>query len=438
MARPTALLLVVGLTEPVLTAAPRMSALGRPRRVTPSLPAVTCPVQASMLTGLPLEGHGIVANGWYDRELCEILFWKQSNRLVQGEKVWEAARRRDPALTCANLFWWFNMYSSVDISVTPRPIYKADGTKRPDIYTHPAQLRDELQRELGQFPLHAFWGPLAGLPSSRWIARAAQRVYERFRPTLNLVYLPHLDYALQRTGELQPALSEIDSVVGELSAFYASQGVRVLLVSEYGIEPVHRSVPLNLVLRRAGWLAVRTEEGRELLDPGASRAFAVCDHQVAQVYVREGVDEVRARLEETEGLEQVLAGSVHPRSGELVAVAAPGHWFSYRYWEQECRAPDFARTVEIHRKPGFDPLELHFEPSLRFPRLTLAGKLLALKLGLRTLLDVIALDESLVRGSHGRSPAPAYAPVLVTPEGGPPLEAREVYQVVLDSLFPEE
>ncbi|MCE7869546.1 alkaline phosphatase family protein [bacterium CPR1] len=436
MARPTALLLVVGLTEPLLAAAPRMSALGKARRVTPCLPAVTCPVQATMLTGLSPEDHGIVANGWYDRELCEILFWKQSNRLVQGEKVWEVARRRDPAVTCANLFWWFNMYSSVDVSVTPRPIYKADGTKRPDIYTYPPGLRDELQRELGQFPLHAFWGPLAGLASSRWIARAARRVYERYRPTLSLVYLPHLDYALQRTGDLQPALSEIDTVVGELSAFYASQGVRVLLVSEYGIEPVQRSVPLNLLLRRSGWLTVRNELGHELLDAGASRAFAVCDHQVAQVYVRDGVNEVRARLEQTEGVERVQSGGSNPRSGELVVVAAPGYWFSYRYWEEERRAPDFARTVEIHRKPGFDPLELHFEPALRFPRLTLARKMLARKLGLRNLLDVVALDESLVRGSHGRPPAPAYAPVLITPEGGPPLEARGVFQVLLDSLFP--
>lgn len=442
MARRTAVLLVVGLTEALLAAAPRMGAYARKgtlRTVEPCLPAVTCSVQACMLTGQGPESHGIVANGWYDRDLAEIQFWKQSNRLVQAEKVWETARRRQPGLTCAKLFWWYNMYSSADLSVTPRPIYRADGTKRPDLYTHPASLRDLLQSELGTFPLHAFWGPLAGIASSRWIAGAARRVEELHRPDLSLVYLPHLDYALQRTFEVQPALGEIDQVVGELLDFYAERDVRVLLVSEYGIEPVEQAVPLNLVLRRAGLAQVRRELGRELLDPGASRAFAVPDHQVAQVYVQDEVDRVRTLLEGTEGVERVLPG-VHSRSGELVAVAAPGCWFSYRYWEEERRAPDFARTVEIHRKPGFDPLELHFDPRLRFPRLTLAAKFLARKLGLRNLLDVVALDERLVRGSHGRPPAPAYAPVLVTPDTNistAGIDCRKVHWIILESLFPE-
>ena len=98
------------------------------------LPAVTCTAQATFLTGTLPREHGIVGNGWYFRDLAQVMFWRQSNQLVPGEKVWETARRRDPACTCAKMFWWFNMYSTADWSVTPRPIYPADGRKIPDIY----------------------------------------------------------------------------------------------------------------------------------------------------------------------------------------------------------------------------------------------------------------------------------------------------------------
>ena len=279
----TALINVVGLTRSLIgTWSPHLAALAERmpvREIVPPLPAVTCTVQASMLTGRSPDGHGIVANGWYDRESAEIRFWKQSNRLVAGEKVWETARQRDPSVTCAQLFWWFNMYSSADWSVTPRPIYKADGRKLPDCYSHPASLRDELQAELGTFPLFRFWGPASGIESSRWIADAALHVDRAHAPTLSFVYLPHLDYGLQQLGPDDPAIREhvtaIDGVVGDLVAHYDEQGVRVVVLSEYGIEPVNRPVHLNRVLREEGLLAVRVEEGQEQLDAGASRAFAV-------------------------------------------------------------------------------------------------------------------------------------------------------------------
>src|SRR5712691_5904526 len=210
--RRTLVLNVVGLTVDLLgESTPHLSALARRgglRRLEPVLPAVTCPVQATFTTGLLPRDHGCVANGWYFRDLSEVAFWRQANRLVTGEKVWETAQRRDPAFTCAKLFWWFNMYSSATYSVTPRPMYPADGRKIPDIYTDPPGLRDELTTRFGVFPLFNFWGPAAHIASSRWIANCARHVYDERRPTLTLVYLPHLDYGLQRLGPRRPDIDD--------------------------------------------------------------------------------------------------------------------------------------------------------------------------------------------------------------------------------------
>ena len=456
MAQSTAVLLVVGLSEGLLRHAPRMRASaekGRLRRLRPVLPAVTSSVQSSMLTGLLPGQHGVVGNGWYNRELADIQFWKQSNRLVQGEKVWETARRRDPSLTCANLCWWFNMYSSADYSVTPRPIYKADGRKIPDCYSEPPELRDELQERLGIFPLFQFWGPGASIRSSEWIADASMFVHRRHHPTLTLVYLPHLDYALQKLGPghagIPSEVAEIDRVVGRLLDYFAGEGVRVLIVSEYGIEEVDDAVPINRVLREEGAVRVREELGLELLDPGASRAFAVADHQVAHVYVRDPADVKRIAdiCRQTPGVDQVLgreaqaqAGLAHQRSGELLLVADSRHWFSYDYWLDDDKASDFARTVDIHRKPGYDPLELFVDPAIRFPKLAIGWRLLKRKAGLRTLLDVIPLDASLVRGSHGRVDQRDQAkPILITQEDSSDrpeeIPVTEVRDVILEQLF---
>jgi predicted AlkP superfamily pyrophosphatase or phosphodiesterase len=418
------------------------------RRVRPVLPAVTCTAQSTYLTGLPPAGHGAVANGWFDRTLAEHHFWKQSNHLVTGEKLWETARRARPGFTCAKLFWWYNMYSSADWSITPRPMYLADGRKVFDVTSHPLSIRDAIRGDLGPFPFPAFWGPAAGIASSAWIARSAEWIEERHRPDLSLVYLPHLDYDLQRFGPDDPraatAAGQIDAVVGGLLDFFAARGVRVLLLSEYGITRVRRAIPLNRVLRGEGWLTLKDELGRELLDGGASRAFALTDHQVAHVYVRDPAlrPAVRARLEATPGVARVLgdeelraAGLDHPRSGDLVAFADEDAWFSYYHWEDDRRAPDFARCVDIHRKYGYDPVELFLDPALRAPRLTVAAKLLRRKLGFRGLLDVIPLDASLVGGSHGTCPADsADWPVLIGAGGAAgdsPLAATEVHPRLL-------
>jgi predicted AlkP superfamily pyrophosphatase or phosphodiesterase len=433
-----AVLNVVGLSPSVFARrkCPRLQAFaqrsGGIRTLTTDLPAVTCSVQASMLTGRRPGDHGIVGNGWFDRDLQEVHFWKQSNRLVQGPLVWDTLRERAraagrPQPTVANSFWWFNMGSGVDVAVTPRPQYRADGRKVPDCWTHPAGLRDELQRELGPFPLFRFWGPGASIESTDWIAQAAMRVEDRCQPALQLVYLPHLDYCLQKFGpgdaRVDAEIREVDRVFGVLEDFLRERGVHLVALSEYGIAPVDRAEFPNRLLREAGLLAVRDEDGRELLDPFESRAFAVCDHQVAHVYVRNAhdIDAARAVLTGVPGIGDVLdadaqraLGIHHARSGELLAVSAPGAWLAYPWWTDDARAPDYARTVDIHRKPGYDPLELFMDPAIRAPSAYVAAQLAKRKLGFRALLETVPLDASLVKGSHGRMERGSpYAPVLL-------------------------
>jgi predicted AlkP superfamily pyrophosphatase or phosphodiesterase len=454
--RRTLVLDVVGLTPALLAHAPNLRALaaaGGLRPLTTVLPAVTTTVQSTFVTGLLPRDHGIVGNGWYFRDLAEVWLWRQSNRLVQGEKLWETAKRRDPSFTCAKLFWWYNMYATADYTVTPRPMYPADGRKLPDIYTQPAGLRDELQRELGSFPLFRFWGPTADIESTRWIARSALRVLERERPTLTLVYLPHLDYSLQRLGPSHPSIAAevaaVDALCGELIEAARRAGAAVVVLSEYGITEVSRPVHVNRALRRAGWLAVREELGREQLDAGASQAFAVADHQVAHVYVArpELVPEVAALLRELPGVERVLdahgkreAGLDHPRSGELIAVSDAKSWFTYYHFLDDERAPDYARTVDIHRKPGYDPAELFIDPQLRAAKLRIGLRLAQKMLGMRYLMDVIPLDATLVRGSHGRPTDRAEdGPLLITSEPGLLREghvaATEVRDLLLAHVF---
>lgn len=452
----TLVLNVVGLTPALLPHAPNLRKLaeqGAMRALSTVMPAVTTTVQATMLTGSLPSRHGIVANGWYFRDLAEVMFWRQSNALVQGEKVWEAARKRDPAFTCAKLFWWYNMYASADIAVTPRPMYTADGRKLPDIHTRPAELRDELQAALGAFPLFRFWGPAADIVSSRWIAQSALRILQRHKPTLTLVYLPHLDYNLQRLGPHHPAIAsdvaQIDEVCGELIDAARRADAHVVALSEYGIAEVSNPVHINRALRNAGWLQVRREGGLEQLDAGASAAFAVADHQIAHVYVSrpELVGEVARALRALPGVERVLdadgkreCGLDHPRSGELVAIACADSWFTYYHFLDDALAPDYARTVDIHRKPGYDPAELFIDPALKLPRLRIAGRLLQKKLGMRYLMDVIPLDAALVKGSHGRPADRAEdGPLFITtaPEllGSGPVAAVEVKSLLLAHVF---
>ncbi|MEQ8811781.1 MAG: alkaline phosphatase family protein, partial [Imperialibacter sp.] len=377
--------------------------------IVPMLPAVTTSVQSTYVTGKWPTETGIVGNGWYDHQESEVKFWKQSNKLVAGEKIWEKAKKVDPSFTCSKMFWWYNMYSSADYSITPRPQYLADGRKMPDCYTQPAGLRDELQKELGQFPLFQFWGPGANIKSTQWIADASIFTDRRYDPTLTLIYLPHLDYCLQKFGPdfelVGKELTEIDQVVKGLVDYYTKKKASIILLSEYGISPVSRPVHFNRLLRKKGLLSIREERGLELLDAGASKAFAVADHQVAHIYVNDpsAMEEVKRLAEATQGVSLVLDKAQqkkhhisHERSGDLVLIADEHSWFTYYFWQDDAKAPDYARAVDIHKKPGYDPVEMFMSSKLR------AGyKLLRKKMGFRYVMDVIPLDANLIRGSHG-------------------------------------
>jgi predicted AlkP superfamily pyrophosphatase or phosphodiesterase len=415
-------------------------------------PAVTCTVQSTYLTGkMPCE-HGIVGNGWYFRDLGEVWFWRQSNQLVQSEKIWHVAKQRNPSFTCSNNFWWYNMVTDADWSVTPRPIYCADGRKLPDCYSSPPELRDKFNRQFGQFPLFQFWGPGTSIVSSEWIGKAAMAVEEMFQPTLNLVYLPHLDYVLQRKGpkdDLGKDLSEIDSLCGRLIDFFRERNCRVVVLSEYGITEMKRAIHPNRILRREGFIGLKVDLGREYLDPGQCRAFSVSDHQIAHIYIKDRADipSVKRLFEKVPGVEHVLDeegkkayGLDHERSGELILISDGGSWFTYYFWEDDEKAPDYARTVNIHAKPGYDPCELFIDPAIALPKVKIGWTLLKKLLGFRYSMEVTPLDATLVKGSHGRvTDHDDEGPIFMTSEPkllkSNSINAVDVFGLLLDHIF---
>ena len=439
---------VVGLSSSIIGAhTPFLENYIRKKNLTtidPMLPAVTTAVQSTYITGKWPSEHGIVGNGWYDRVDCEIKFWKQSNKLVHGEKIWEKAKKINPGFTCSKMFWWYNMYSSADYAVTPRPNYLADGRKIPDCYSHPAELRDELQEKLGQFPLFQFWGPGANIKSTKWIADASIITDEKYNPTLSLIYLPHLDYCLQKFGpdfsKISKELDEIDQVIASLVNYYEKKNTRIIILSEYGIAPVSHPIHINRLLREQDLLAIRVERGLELLDPGASKAFAVADHQLAHVYINDisVTDKVKNLLENIPGIELVLDKNAqkqfhidHERSGDFVLMADAESWFTYYFWLDDALAPDYARVVDIHKKPGYDPVEMFMTSKLR------AGyKLLRKKAGFRYVMDVIPLDASLVKGSHGRvGTAHEFHPVVISDRSlNKNISPIDIHDIIWNSL----
>ena len=457
----TVVLNVVGLTTGLMggKTTPRIDAFrkqGATAHIGPAFPAVTCTAQSDYVTGVQPHEHGIVANGWYNREYAEVHFWKQPDHLVQYPKIWEEMRKHDPSFTCAKLFWWYNMYSRVDYSITPRPMYPADGSKHFDIYSWPYEIRTDIKKDLGEFPFFGFWGPAAGADTpkgkadcvSKWIAASAKWIEERHAPTLSLVYLPHLDYNLQRLGPKHHSiindLHQIDEIVGDLIDFFKRRGVHVVLLSEYGITQVDTPIHLNRLFREQGWLTVKEELGRELIDFGNSKVFAVADHQIAHIYLNDRSlrKEVQRLVSGTKGVDRVVvdteksaAGISHARAGDMVAVSREDAWFTYYYWTDDQRAPDFARTVDIHRKPGYDPCELFIDPALGSGRLRIAKRLLQKKLGMRMLMDVVPLDASLVKGSHGARPESRDDwPVVITQQHGylpnNEIASTDVYDII--------
>ncbi|MBY0233247.1 MAG: alkaline phosphatase family protein [Gemmataceae bacterium] len=448
MPAPLVLLNAVGLTPRLLPHAPRLAALGWMRPLREALPAVTCTAQASILTGKPPSGHGVVGNGWLFRDTGEVRFWQQSNRLIESEPLYRTMKRRNPSFRCAKLFWWFNQGAEVDLSVTPKPWYGADGSKAFGIAGSPAALPAKLEKELGAFPFHAFWGPMAGAGCTEWIARAASAVLRDERPDLSLAYLPHLDYDPQRFGpqgcDVPRLVKQLDDACAPLLDEAKRIGAKVWVVSEYGHLQVSRPIFPNRALRQAGLLDVRPGPYGETLETFTSRAFAVCDHQAAHVYVRRGEDVPKARdaLGVLPGVASILEGEGrggldHPRSGELVLLSEPDAWFAYPFWLDDRRAPDYARTVDIHRKPGYDPCELFFDPRLWWPKGRAVWKLLLKKLGFRILMDLIPLDAGLVKGSHGiAAPDPLDRPLLIGdgPVPGEGLAMEDAHALLLRAL----
>jgi predicted AlkP superfamily pyrophosphatase or phosphodiesterase len=452
---PLVLLNAVGLTPRLLPLAPRLRKLAQAGWCVPLrevLPAVTCTAQATLLSGKPPSGHGIVGNGWLFRDTMEVRFWQQSNRLLQAEPIYQSAQReaakRGRSFRCAKLFWWFNQGAAVDVSVTPKPWYGADGNKVFGITGTPVGLTERLEKQLGKFPFHTFWGPLAGLPCTEWIGRCAAAVLTDEKPDLTLVYLPHLDYDPQRFGvegsDWPKLVGELDRACEPMLDAARKIGARVWVVSEYGHCTVSRAVEINRALRRAGLLAVRDGPFGEVLEPFVSRAFAVCDHQLAHIHVHDPVDVPRTQevLMQLPGVARVLAGAEraeiqldHPRSGELIALSAPDAWFAYPFWLDDAKAPDYARTVNIHAKPGYDPCELFLDPQLRWPKGRMMGRLAQKLLGFRTLFDVVPLDASLVKGSHGLAAGRAEDRPLLIGDGAAPTEPELPMTVVHGLLW---
>jgi predicted AlkP superfamily pyrophosphatase or phosphodiesterase len=399
MPRHVVLLSIPGLRSRDLASLPRLSGLattsGSITPLVPALPAVTCPVQANMTTGVGPDRHGVIANGFFYRDKGQVEMWTAWNECIQAPQIWELLRQHDPALTSAV---WFPLHSKgakSDFICTPAPIHNPDGSESLWCYTQPTELYGELRDALGHFPLMHFWGPMANIKSTDWIVNSAVLGAKKFRPRFSYIYLPHLDYAAQKDGPDSPralaALGELDAAIGRLIDGYAEAGlddIVWLAAGEYVITPVSAVAYPNRRLREAGLLGLDVVEGRETLNPGASRAWALVDHQFAHVFVRDAADipAAAAALRRDPAIERVLVGDErrgvgldHPRSGEIVCIARPDAWLAYYWWLDDSAAPAFARTVDIHRKPGYDPVELCFDPATRS----------------------IPLNAGLIRGSHG-------------------------------------
>jgi predicted AlkP superfamily pyrophosphatase or phosphodiesterase len=379
----------------------KLASGGQLSRMEPPFPAVTCTVQASVLSGKYPDEHGIIANGLYDRDSYSVSFWEQPSRLVKADRIWDMTKSKNPAAKTAVLFWQNTMYARSDVVVTPRPLHTDNGMVM-WCYSKPVGYYEELKEKLGEFDLASYWGPLASQRSSEWICKAAEYTLEKQRPDTMLVYIPHVDYSAQRFGkgsaQARDDLKKADEMVGSMVQKTSELGIRdqteFVIFSEYSFNDVTGAVPINIVLRNAGLLATRIIQGREYVDLEFSKAFAMVDHQVAHIYVQEEYfDRARRVVEDTDGVSHVLHSKEqkrslridHPRSGDIIAISDIDRWFSYYWWYKEEKAPDFAGKVDIHRKPGYDPVELFFDPKTKS----------------------VPLDSNLVRGSHGRPADPS-------------------------------
>ena len=329
------------------------------RPVTPVSPAVTCVAQATLRTALPPEEHGIPSNGLYLRDTFQTQFWCQSSRLVRGPRIWEPFRAKGGRVGV--YFFQQSLGEDVEELVSPAPIHTHGGGMIMATYQKPT-------RVLGcdnPVKLWRYWGPLAHPKVGRGIASAlAARIARGDAPELMFVYLPTLDYQLQRHGTRHPkvkaSVRELVAQVDQLAAAARAQGYALLILGDYAITDVTGTVAFpNRVLRQAGLFATRPVRAMRYPDLYQTRALALCDHQVAPVYcadpaAKEEARRLLAALPEVETVREGIAGA------DLELIAKPGCWFAWPWWNDPREAPDYATHVDIHNKPGFDPCELFF------------------------------------------------------------------------------
>lgn len=404
---PLILLSIPGLRQRDLASMPHLRELtrsGEQATLIPSFPCVTCPVQANMTTGKLSDQHGVVANGFYWRDKKRVEMWTAWNDCILMPQIWDILGQHNDQFKTAV---WFPLHSkgaNADLICTPAPIHNPDGSESLWCYTRPTELYGQFRDALGHFPLQHFWGPLANIKSSAWIVDSAIIAAREQRPDFFYIYLPHLDYATQKFGpnspEAQQSVTELDDQIGKLAASFEEayqtttqpddQTLTWLIVSEYAVVPVDHVLFPNRILREAGLLKVREESDGEHLDLAASRAWALVDHQFSHIFVQPGdsaaLKEVQELFTSHTGVAEVLVGDQraryhlnHERSGDIILISTPNSWQAYYWWLDDAKAPAFARTVDIHRKPGYDPVELFFDSSTRG----------------------IPLNTSLVKGSHG-------------------------------------
>ena len=435
---PVILISVPGLRERDIASMSNLSALtaaGQSAVLTPSFPCVTCPVQANMTTGRLPAAHGFVANGFFWRIRQKIEMWTSPNECIERPQIWDLLSHSEGSPQSAV---WFSMHSvgcEADFICTPKPIHNPDGTESLWCYTRPTEFYGELRDKLGHFPLQHFWGPMANIRSSRWIASSAAIAAARWQPDFFWIYLPHLDYAAQKSGPDSPAaleaIGELDNLLQALQVDFqeAYQSNPLWLIAgEYAITPVnHVSYP-NRILREAGLLAVQEMADGEHLDLARSKAWALVDHQFSHLFVADRdaatIAAVAALFKGQPGIADVLVGDQrcryaldHERSGDVILISSPESWQAYYYWQSDDRAPAFARSVDIHRKPGYDPVELHVDMATRS----------------------IPLDATLIRGSHG-APADDAGQKTVLLTSSPTLGNRrsvvdtDLFQIILSQF----
>ncbi|MBI3268272.1 MAG: alkaline phosphatase family protein [Planctomycetes bacterium] len=397
---PLLVLDIPGLSPQLLKRGDRMPTIksladnGMSCALRPPFPALSATAHASIFTGTHAMEHGIVGNALFDRTRYELGYAEPFANLTTGARLWQTAKKRKPDFTVAALFWNGLLYGDCDLYLSPAPFKTERGDFVSDCFSRPRDLYTKLAKALGPFDCKWLWGPTLTFQASQWIARAARQVFEENQPNLTLAYLPQLDASIQKYGVNSPQvlidLGKIDTLVKEFMDIVAKKSGVLILMSDYGMTDVKGEIAINRILRSTYFLEVREIAGKEYIDFGYSKAFAVVDHQIAHVFVNSNLTKpIKDLLVEVPGIESVLDEQgkkdfkvAHGRCGDLIAIAAKDKWFHYPWWVDDAKAPGFARRVDPARKMGYDPLEMIQDPRTK----------------------QIETNPALIKASHGRPP----------------------------------